>query len=336
MRTRSDFEKKSIVYAVILILMLIAFLLSISVGKYRIALKEILYIVSGSPVDQITKNVFLTLRLPRSIMALTAGLGLGVAGSVFQTVFKNPLASPDIIGVSSGANIGAAFSIVFLSGGTIVVAFCAFAGGMLAVLAVLGLVRIAGNRGVTTFVLAGIAMNALAQALVMAMKLLADPERQLPAIEFWTMGGLGSITNDKLYAVLPVVLAGLLGLVLLRWQIVLLSLSDSEGKALGMRVGYARCCVLLFTTLVVAGIVCVTGQIAFIGLIAPHIARLILNKIDHCLSGLIGAVILLAADCLSRTVSAGEIPISILTSLIGVPFLIYLMCRRGTGIYDGQ
>jgi iron complex transport system permease protein len=327
-------ERRKIIalYGIIIALLLCAIMVSIGVGKYPISIEEILNIISGKQVEEMTRNVFLTLRLPRTIMVVLAGFGLSVAGCVYQTIFKNPLASPDIIGVSSGASMGAAFAIVFLGSGTIVIAASAFAGGLVVLLFLLGLVSVANNKSIATYVLSGIVINALAQAFIMTLKFFADPERQLASIEFWTMGSFGNITNEKLFIILPVFLLGMAGLFVFRWQITLLSLNDDESKMLGVRVQYIRLGVLLCATLVVASVICITGLISFIGLIAPHIGRIILKRNNFntsVFSGLVGAVILLAADCLARSISSSEVPISIMTSLIGAPFLAYFMSRRG-------
>ena len=322
--------KNQVLFIAIFLLLVVAVLISICIGKYPISTGEIWDIVMGKPIDPLTRNVFLTLRLPRTLMALLAGYGLSVAGSVYQTIFKNPLASPDIVGVSSGASMGAAFAIVFLNGGTAAIAFSAFAGGVLTVLFLLGLVGIPNNKSIATYVLSGIVINAFTQAVIMILKFFADPERQLASIEFWTMGSFGGITDDKIKAIIPFYLVGLLGLIVLRWQITLLSLSDDEGKTLGVRVQYLRCGVLLCATLVVASTVSITGLISFVGLIAPHIGRLLLQRNNFkttVFSGLVGAFILVAADCLARSISSSEIPISIMTSMIGAPFLAYLMSR---------
>ena len=178
-----------------------AFAASLAVGRYPIDWTQL-------AADGMDRRVFLTLRLPRTVMALTAGFALGVAGSVYQTVFQNPLASPDIIGVSSGASAGAAAAILLLGGGVTLTALLAFGGGMAAVAAVLALARFARQRGVAGIVLAGIAVNALTQSLLMLMKLTADPEKQLAAIEFWTMGSFADVTLQKLGGVTPLVAVG--------------------------------------------------------------------------------------------------------------------------------
>ena len=178
-----------------------AFAASLAVGRYPIDWTQL-------AADGMDRRVFLTLRLPRTVMALMAGFALGIAGSVYQTVFQNPLASPDIIGVSSGASAGAAAAILLFGGGVTLTALLAFGGGMAAVAAVLALARFARQRGVAGIVLAGIAVNALTQSLLMLMKLTADPEKQLAAIEFWTMGSFADVTLQKLGGVTPLLSPG--------------------------------------------------------------------------------------------------------------------------------
>lgn len=304
---------------------------SLCVGKYPISLGEIGVLLTGGPVKELTRRVFFTLRLPRTVMAILSGAGLGLAGTVYQIIFKNPLASPDIIGISSGANLGAAVAIVTLSGTMASVAAGAFAGGLLAVALVMLLVRTTRSNSTSTYVLAGIILSAAAKAFIMLLKYYADSESQLAAIEYWTMGSLSAVTADKVLAVLPFWLTGFAGLLLLRRQVGLLSLNEEECRALGVRLGLVRRLVLALSTLLVASVICVTGLISFAGLIAPHIARMILrrqNARTMVLSALVGGAVLLIADILARTLYASELPISILTTVIGVPVLVACMCRR--------
>lgn len=325
-RSMSEINKKHKRYLVAaLILMVAAFGVSLCVGRYKMS------VIDFWQRDEDVMRIFLTLRLPRTIVALVAGFGLAVAGAVYQIVFRNALASPDIIGVSSGASAGAAVAILYFGGGSLITAICAFGGGLAAVFIALILAGAARQKQLATFVLSGIAVNALAQAILMCLKLTADPERQLASIEYWTMGSLSSITSYKIPVVLIVCAFGLGGLFLLHRQIVLLALDADEAKMLGVSVEVLRAGVLVLATMVVSAIVSVTGLISFIGLIAPHLARLLTknNKASTLLlGGVIGAVLLLMADSASRSVFTSEIPISILTSLIGAPFLIYLVCRE--------
>ncbi len=310
------------------ILMLAAALASLLVGKYPLSLAALL----GGDEGQL--RVFLTLRLPRTVMAALGGFALGAAGYVFQTVFRNPLAAPDMIGVSSGASAGAAFAILFLPATAASVTGSAFTGGLLAVGVALGLSALAPGGKNASIVLAGIAVHALAQTALMALKLAADPERQLASIEYWIMGSLNAITLGKIPFYCAVCVVALIGVFLLHRQIVLLSVEEGEARMLGVPVGRMRLLVLVLATLVVASVISVTGVISFIGLLAPHIARLLTkdNRLSTLtLSGLMGGVLLLVADILARSAATSELPVSIFTSLIGAPFLLYLILRGNGG-----
>lgn len=301
-----------------------AVLLSLCAGRYPLSLSGLL---EG---DSMSWKVLTVLRIPRTVMAVTAGAGLAFAGSVYQLLFRNPLAAPDLIGVSSGATVGASVSILFLGGGLLSNTLSAFTGGLVAVALALLLARSGSRRNTAAFVLAGIAVNALAQAVVMFLKYSADPNQQLAAIDFWTMGSLAGITRDKILpTVLCVALCGGL-LFLLQRQVTLLSLDPDEATSLGVDVERLRYLVLILATLAVASIVSVTGLISFIGLLAPHIARLLDRRGGShalALSGLVGASLLLLADCAARSLASSEIPISILTSFLGAPFLIRLIAK---------
>lgn len=311
--------------------LIFAFVLSIGVGKYSLSIEDITKVLKGTHENQMTINVFYMLRLPRSIMVVLAGIGLSMAGSVYQTLFKNPLASPDIIGVTSGANVGAAFSIVFISGNVLSVVFGAFLGGLLALSFVIGIVKFSRNDNVLTYVLAGIVINAISNGILMTIKYFSDPLNEMGAIEYWTMGSFGSITGEKLKIILPFFIIGMVGIFLMRWKIHVLSVSDEEVKTLGISVEQSRYLILLCSTLVVASVVCVTGLISFVGLIPPHIARSILKRNDFntiVFSGLLGAILMILSDCIARTILPSELPISIITSFIGAPYLAFLVCTK--------
>lgn len=298
---------------------------SLVIGRYSVNWTEVFQ-------DSMSAKVFFSLRLPRTCMALAAGFGLAVTGSVYQAVFQNPLAAPDIIGVSSGATAGAAAAILFLGGGVAATALCAFAGGLAAVLAALTLAALSRRSGIATIVLSGIVINALAQAILMLLKLTADPEKQLASIEFWTMGSFSDVTMDKFSGVILWALLGIVGIFLLHRQILLLSLEEEDARMLGVPVKWMRRLVLLLATLITGAVVSVTGLISFIGLLAPHIARLLTKSSRFSttvLSGLVGSGLMLMADCLARSIASSEVPVSIITSLLGAPFLFFLLCRKG-------
>ena len=202
--------------------------ISCCVGKYPISVTEIWAMLTGGEVKTMTAKVFFTLRIPRTVMALLGGMGLGLAGGVYQNIFKNPLASPDIIGISSGANMGAAIAIVSAGGAMVSIAVGAFAGGLAAVLLVMLLVQTTRSNATSTYVLAGIIISALANTVIMLLKYYADSESELAAIEYWTMGSLAAITASKVWAILPFWVVGFAGLLLLHRQIGLMSLNEEE------------------------------------------------------------------------------------------------------------
>lgn len=297
---------------------------SLFVGKYPLTIAGLL------AKEEMQLQVFFRLRLSRTVMGVLGGVCLGVAGFVYQTVFRNPLASPDIIGVASGASAGAAAGILFLSGAAAVTA-ASFAGALLAVLLALGLAAMDRTGKSSTIVLSGIAVHALAQTVLMALKLTADPEKELASIEYWIMGSLNGISVDGLWgnAVLCLVCLGVL--FLLHRQMVLLSAEEGEARMLGVSVTALRLLVLMMATLMVASVVSLTGLVSFVGLLAPHGARLLTgrnNRGTMVLSGLLGGILLCGADILARSVAATELPVSIFTSLLGAPFLVWLMVRR--------
>ena len=305
------------------ILILILTAVSLLVGKYPLSIEQLL---AGDPMQW---RVFLTLRCTRTLVGLVGGFALGVAGFTYQTVFRNPMASPEIIGVSSGASAGAAAGILFLSG-TVSVTISAFAGALLAVILALGLSGLDKSGKHQAIVLAGIAVHSLAQTVLMLLKLSADPEQELAAIEYWIMGSLNGISAYSMGVNLPLSILCMIVLFLLHRQVILLSAEEGEARMLGVNVGVLRLVVLLIATLVVSAVVSLTGLISFVGLLAPHGARLLTkhNRISTMLlSGFLGGVLLCGADILARSVAATELPVSIFTSVLGAPFLIFLIVR---------
>ena len=305
------------------VLLVVLALCSLFVGKYPLTLEGLL---AG---DEMQVRVFWTLRFTRMLVGVLGGFALGASGFVYQTVFRNPLASPDVIGVSSGASAGAAAGILFCSG-TAAVTACSFGGAIAAVFAALALAALDRSGRGSTIVLAGIAVHALAQTALICLKLTADPERQLASIEYWIMGSLNGISLHSAalnMALCAVVLAVLFAL---HRQVILLSAREDEARMLGVPVGRLRLVVLLAATLTVSCVVSLTGLISFIGLLAPHGARLLTrsNRMGTMvLSGLLGGVLLCAADLLARSLAETELPVSIFTSLLGAPFLIWLVVR---------
>ena len=266
----NNYRNKIILLSVMWALLLIAvFTWSVLTGQYPLTLKGLL---SG---DTMSIMVFKRLRLPRAIM------GISISGYVYQMIFKNPLASPDVVGVSSGASAGAAFAIVAVSSLTPVVSISAFAGGIIALIITLLVAYLVPGRNSYTIVLAGIAIHSVAQTILMFLKLAADPEKQLASIEYWIMGSLNGVSKDSLAIPFFVTCAGFIIMTLLYRQILILSINEDEAAALGVNVTVLRFIILMIATLIVSSIICVTGLISFIGLIAPHIARLLTRRNDR-------------------------------------------------------
>lgn len=320
-----NYRTKIILLSAIQVLLLLAVLVwSVITGQYPLTLKGLL---SG---DTMSIMVFKRLRLPRALMGVIGGFGLSISGYIYQLIFKNPLASPDIVGVSSGASAGAALAIVAVSASVPVISISAFIGAVTALIITLLTAYLVPGRNSYTIVLAGIAIHSVAQTILMFLKLAADPEKQLASIEYWIMGSLNGISRDSLAIPFLTTLAGFIIMAMLYRQVLILSTSEEEAVSLGVNVTILRFIILMLATLVVSSIICVTGLISFIGLIAPHIARLLTKRNDiftYITSGLTGAILLTLADILARSVSSSELPVSIFTSLLGAPLLIILLIR---------
>ena len=320
-----NYRNKIILLSAIQVLLLLAVLVwSVITGQYPLTLKGLL---SG---DTMSIMVFKRLRLPRALMGVIGGFGLSISGYIYQLIFKNPLASPDIVGVSSGASAGAALAIVAVSASVPVISISAFIGAVTALIITLLTAYLVPGRNSYTIVLAGIAIHSVAQTILMFLKLAADPEKQLASIEYWIMGSLNGISRDSLAIPFLTTLTGFIVLALISRPVLILSTSEEEAVSLGVNVTILRFIILMLATLVVSSIICVTGLISFIGLIAPHIARLLTKRNDiftYITSGFTGAILLTLADILARSVSTSELPVSIFTSLLGAPLLIILLIR---------
>jgi iron complex transport system permease protein len=274
------------------------------------------------------------IRLPRIAAAVLVGAALAGAGTTYQGLFRNPLVSPDILGVAAGAGLGAVIGI-FLSLPILAVELFAFIGG-LGTVAVVYLIGAAmkGRDPILVLVLAGVAMGTLLGAAIALVKVFADPYNQLPAITFWLLGSLTSVTLPDLGAALPAIVIGLVPLYLLRWRMNVMTVGEEEAKSLGVETGVLRTLFIAGATLITSAAVSISGIIGWIGLIIPHMARLIAGpEFSRLLpvSMLMGAAYLLLVDTLARTMATIEIPIGVLTAFIGAPFFLWLLAsgRRG-------
>lgn len=305
------------------------FLLSLLVGRY-----PQVGILSWERFaqDELARLLVINLRLPRIITALVLGMSLAAGGLVFQMLFGNPLVEPGFLGVSQGAAFGAALCIVFLGGSAVWVQSSA------AVFALAGLGisyllarRIRYGGWVLRLVLSGIAVSALFSAGLGVLKYMADPLRQLPEITFWLLGGLSSITWAKLLSILPAVIVGLAVLFLFRWRLNVLALNEETAFSIGTAPKRERLLLLAAAVLPTAAVISVAGMVGWVGLIIPHIARRLFGsdtRFTLPASMLLGGLFTIACDDLSRTLLAGEIPLGILTSLLGAAIFIALMVSR--------
>jgi iron complex transport system permease protein len=290
--------------------------------------------LTGAPPQGQIDTVLFEVRLPRVLAAVVVGAAIAAAGAAYQTLFRNPLVSPDILGVSTGAGLGAVLGI-FLSLPVAGIQLSAFIMALATVGLVYGIASVVhGREPILVLVLAGVVVGSLLGACVALMKYLADPYNQLPAITFWLLGSLASASPEDVWSTLPLMLLGLVPMWLLRWRINLLSLDDEEARALGVETGRIRVIVIVAATLMTSAAVAISGVIGWIGLVIPHFARMLVGPDFSRLlptSVLLGAAFLLAVDTLARTVARIEIPLGVLTAFIGTPLFLWQLAtaRRG-------
>ncbi|WP_342559976.1 iron ABC transporter permease [Psychrobacillus sp. FSL W7-1457] len=331
--------KSKLIKILLWTLPIIVGLISIGVGRYQIDFIVQIQILLSQivPMEQTWTNmeetVVMNVRLPRIILAMLIGGGLSIAGAAFQGMFANPLVSPDILGVSAGAGFGASIGIL-LFGNSFTMQIMALVMGMLAIGFTFLIGGVKRDMPIFMLVLAGVVTSALFQALISLVKFLADPEEKLPAITYWLMGSLGTASYSDLMIGGPIILVGILILYVLRWRLNILSLSEEEALSLGVSVNKLKWLVILGATLITAAAVSIAGIIGWVGLIIPHIARMIVGSNNQYVlptSISIGAVYLLIIDNFARSLTAAEIPLSILTAIIGAPFFAYLLRKTGGG-----
>lgn len=320
---------------VLIILPVVTAVLALGIGRYFISPVEVMEALAGRftgnyEISEMAYKTVWNLRIPRILLALLVGAGLSTAGCAFQSLFANPLATPDTLGVASGASFGATLGILFgfdLLG----MQLTSFLMGALAVT----LTWLGGSgkgRGLSSVVLSGIMMGSLFNALVSLVKYVADAETQLPAITYWLMGGLNNAGYKSLLFGAPPIIIGILVLYLIRWRMNLLPLSEDEARSSGINIYALRMVTIICATMVTASCVSMCGQVGWVGLLIPHMCRMKfgsnhLTLIPASIS--FGAVFMVIVDTVARTMSAAEIPVSILTAVIGAPFFIILMRRSG-------
>ncbi|HNQ63146.1 MAG TPA: iron ABC transporter permease [Syntrophorhabdaceae bacterium] len=279
------------------------------------------------------ESVLFDVRLPRLIAGILVGAGLSVSGASFQGLFRNPLVSPHILGVSAGAGLGAALAILFFSKIYIVQLF-SFLFGLLAVLMTYSLSRVYRTTPVLMLVLSGMIVGALFSAGTSLLKYIADPVNQMPSIVFWMLGSLNNASNKDLIIAGPVMLGGIVVLLLIRWRINLLAMGEEEARSLGVETGRIRAVIIFCATVISASAVSISGIIGWIGLVIPHIGRILVgpdNKKLLPVVTLIGAIYLVIVDTIARTAIESEIPIGVLTAIAGAPIFAYLLRKNRSG-----
>lgn len=338
-------KRRAAVLLMSTVLLFVLFFVSLTFGRYSVPFFDVIKILwhrlwtltgldrvlpmTVSWTEAMEKTV-ISIRLPRILTACLVGCSLSAAGAAFQGVFKNPMASPDILGASSGAAFGAALAIL-LGVSTQFITIFSFVSSILTVVLVFLIAQRAPGQRTVNLILAGIMVGSLFSAGTSYLKLVADPSNQLPAITYWLMGSLSGV---RLSSILPAAIpmaAGLVPLLLLRWRLNLLSLGESEARALGVNTDLLRAVLILCATLITAASISVSGVIGWVGLVIPHLCRKLIGSDNRGLlpcSMLVGASFLLLVDDVSRNLLATEIPIGILTAVIGAPFFIWLLLRK--------
>lgn len=314
--------------------------MSLGFGRYGISVDQVVNILASRvlPID-ITASptavrIVELIRLPRILLALLSGAGLAVCGAVLQGVFRNPLVGPQIIGVSSGAGFGGALAILWF-GSQVMTMVMAFGFGLVAMLLVFWISRSAGRSPMLMLVLAGVIVSAFFTALTSLLKFVADPYDRLPAIVIWLMGSFGGASFEKLFlAAVPMIIAGLF-LHAMRFRVNIISLGDEEAEAIGIKVERIRWMILICVTIITSAVISAAGIIGWVGLVVPHIARMLVGP-DHRVllpaSAMIGGIYTVWIDNLARTATAAEIPLGIITAIIGAPVFGYLLKKtQGRG-----
>ena len=332
-------DKKSMVAGVIVtILLIFTILISFNVGRYAVDIKNVVRILFKDifHFEKTWEDVYETrvwnVRMPRIIAALLVGSSLSVAGATYQGLFKNPMVSPDILGASAGASVGACFMMLLNQNGMII-QLAAFAFGLFAVTLTYSLSKAISKSAdmVLMLVLCGLIVSTLFQAFVSIIKYVADTESQLPEITYWLMGSIAKVTyTDIKFFLIPFTL-GVIPIMLIRWQLNVMSFGEDEAKAMGVNTRVIRLLCIVCSTLLTAGVVSIAGTVGWVGLMIPHLVRFIVGPNNGRLlpmSFLTGALFMLIVDNVCRSALAYEIPLGVLTSLLGAPFFILILYKH--------
>ena len=308
------------------------------IGRYSLNIKDVIKILKNiiftnklREINSSDWRVFYYIRLPRIILVMAVGSALSVTGSVYQSIFHNPLVSPNILGVSAGAGFGVALGMLLTEGSLLWIYGLSFIFGIIAVLLTFFISRMSQGESIMKMVLAGIVVSSLFNAMLSILKYFADPLDELPGIVFWLMGGFSRSSWREVKFIFPLVSIGIIIIYLMRWYLNVMSMGNEEAVSLGLNVKVLRIILISFSTFMVAASVATTGQITWIGLVIPHIARFLVgsnHKIMIPQTIILGPMFLLVMDDIARTLTSAEIPISIITAFVGAPFFAYLLITK--------
>lgn len=319
-----------------IIALIAVFIGSLTIGRYGMSFFDAVKIMLSKiiPIEptwnSTMENVVFTLRMPRTIGAVLIGGGLALSGAAYQSMFKNPMVSPDLLGVSSGACIGASLAIMF-GLGSLTIQIWAFVGGIAAVALTTAIPKLLRSQSTIMLVLAGVIVGGLMSSIMGIIRYLADADTALAQMTYWAMGSLANIQMSDLYTIGPgIIVAGVI-LLLMKFRLNVLSLGEQEAKSLGVHIGKSRMLVIICATLLTACSVCIAGTIGWVGLVIPHLGRMLVgpdNRKMLPVAVILGAIFMLLIDITARTLTSAELPISIITGIIGAPFYFYLLLKQ--------
>lgn len=320
-----------------LAVLVVVFFLALLMGRYSVSPEAFWTVITGGdPANAIDKSVILTLRLPRTIVALLVGVALSLSGLVYQETFQNKLVSPDFLGVSTGAGFGATIAIVLGCTG-LMISFTAFLFGILTMLITVFIAKMFRSQSQTTLLLSGIIVGGFMSAGISFIKFMADTDKQLGEIVYWLLGTFSKATMKDVWILLPIVAVCALVLYLIRWRINIVALGRSEATTLGLNYTFYRGLIIVISTLLTAAAVAYSGIVGWIGLIIPHLVRLLVgrdSKKTIPLTIMFGAIFTIVCDIISRSFTASEIPLSAVTGFLGTPIFIAILYARRKTIYD--
>lgn len=336
----ADKHKYRLFLVILIITLLLVSVASLCIGQYKIPAKNVLLILLSRifPVTEVWNDtmfrVVMYSRLPRVASALLVGGALALAGSAYQGVFRNPLVSPDLLGVSNGACVGAAVSILLGLGyfGTVSLAFVF---GIVAVTLTVMFPRLLNRRSAVSLVLSGVIVGGFFSSVLGLLKYIADADTELAEITYWQLGSLSKVKAESLFYVAPVILLAGLLIILLRWRINVISLGEKEAQTLGINLFVERGIVIACSTILTAASVCISGTIGWIGLIMPHLARMIVGQNNERVipsAALLSSIFLIVVDLLARNITGAEIPLSIITGFVGTPFFAFVIIKQNKEI----